>query len=790
MGSSVIYTKAFRDVWRMKGRALAITLILAFGVAAYIGIYSAVSSLFHTRDASYQELGAADLDVLFLPQRPEAIPDITGIQGVAQVEHRLVTMGNIQLENNRRLPAVFILLDFKNLGPINRLKLLEGRLLEPDDREGVLIDRSLKRYHGYKVGDPIRVNEGEKAYEGRIRGVVLSSEFLIPTANPDYFVPQKGSLGVVYADLSRVKETRGEVLVDDLIIRYQEGADKAATRSKIVGRLSDSLAIVQVTSKEEEFGYQWLDKDLGSFKLFVPAIIAVFALTSFLITLITFNRMILSQRKEIGTLLAIGYGAGRIFSTYLAGGLVIGIVASIIGFPLSFLIRNTFGVEYATAIGLPETLFVTSWPLIVKGSLMGVGIALLAAAWPAFRVVRMSPNEAIRPPQGTGWKVGRRLRQALIRHLPSSPRLGFGLRNLVRRVGLALSTVVCIALAIGVAISYVVSMSSVNYTVKQYFDRDQWSLAVDLLSPVSVERLRAMKDIAGIDVLVPIVKGAVQLFKGDRRLDCRLVGLPYDSPINRLNLVKGKAFSNKGSLEIVMDKEDAKDLKAQVGDTIRVVAGNQEAKCTLVGLITGLMRGQAYADLDTTRKLLEMEERANGVFLSLKPGVEEQKTIDRLYALDDVGKVTSKEDAVSDFLALTGDIMGIVYLCSAFSILTAILFIFTGVTFNILERAAEYATLQTLGFGRSHLVGIILSEVMVQAVFALILSIPTAALVSTFLIGRMSAAWFTVTNHFTLGAVLGTAVPALLFMPLATIPGLRSIFRLDIAEAVRQKVMD
>jgi ABC-type lipoprotein release transport system permease subunit len=447
-------------------------------------------------------------------------------------------------------------------------------------------------------------------------------------------------------------------------------------------------------------------------------------------------------------------------------------------------------VEYARAIGLPETIYVMSWPLILKGTLMGVGIALLAAAWPALRVTRMSPNEAIRPPQGTGWKIGRRFQQALVRHLPSTLRLGFGLRNLVRSMGLAVSTIVCIALAIGVAIAYVVSMSSVNYTVEQYFQRDQWSLAVDMLSPVSVDETAAVKDMDGIAVMVQTVKGGVQLFKGDRRLDCRLIGLPPDSPINSLNLVEGRAYHKTGSLEVVLDKEDARDLDVQIGDSIRVKAGNQEVACTLVGLITGLMRGQAYGNLDMARNLLEMEGRTNGLFLSLESGVEEEKIINRLYALDYVGKVTSKEGVVSDFLALTSEIMGIVYLCSAFAILTAILFIFTGITFNILEREAEYATLQTLGFGRSHLIGIILSEAMVQALFALILSIPTAAVVSTFLTGRMSAAWFTVTHHFTLGAVLGTAVPALLVMPLATLPGLRRIFRQDLAEAVRQKVMD
>jgi ABC-type antimicrobial peptide transport system permease subunit len=790
MNSDVIYLKAFRDIWQMKWRALAIALILSFGVAAYVGIYASVDSLFHTRDTYYQELGSADLDVFFMPQRLQEVPDITGIHGVAEVEHRLVTMGNIQLGPARRLPAVLILLDGKSPSSISRLKVIEGRLPDPKDQEGVVVERSLALYHGYKVGDTIRVNVGKRAYEGKIRGVVVSSEFLTPTANPDYFVPQKGSLGVVYADLARVKEVMGEVVVDDLIVRYHEGADAAATRGEIVDRLDDALAILQVTSKEEQFGYQYLDKDLGAFKLFVPAIIAVFAMTSFLITLITFNRMILSQRKEIGTLLAIGYGPGKVFSTYLIGGLVIGIMGSIFSFPLSFMIRDLFGTDYARAIGLPEIIFVFSWSLVLKGTLMGLAIALLAAAWPAFRVVRMSPQEAIRAPQSAGWQVGRRFQQALIRKLPSSTYLGFGLRNLLRRKGLAASTVVCIALAVGVAISYVVSMSSVNFTVEQYFKRDQWSLAVDLLSPVSSERVSIVKDLVGIDLVVPTVRGGVQLFKGDRRLDCRLVGLPHDSPLNSLNLIAGRAFRDDGSLEVVLDKEDARDLGAQIGDLIRIIAGKQEVEVSLVGVVTGLMRGQAYGGLEMARRLLEMEERTNGLFLSLKPGVGEEKIVDRLYSLDYVGKVTSKGEVVGDFLALTHEIMGIVYVCSAFSILTGILFIFTGITLNILEREAEYATLQTLGFGRRHLVGIILSEVMAQATLALILSIPAAALISTFLTGRMSAAWFTVTNNFTLGAVLGTLVPALLVMPLATIPGLRSIFRINIAEAVRKTVMD
>jgi ABC-type lipoprotein release transport system permease subunit len=386
--------------------------------------------------------------------------------------------------------------------------------------------------------------------------------------------------------------------------------------------------------------------------------------------------------------------------------------------------------------------------------------------------------------------VGRRLQQSLIRHLPSSIHFGYGLRNILRHKGLTASTVICIALAIGVAISYVASMSSVRFTVEQYFQRDQWDLAVDLISPVDGEHVRRVRDIRGVATVVPTVKGGVQLFKGDRRLDGRLFGQPHDSPVSSLNLIAGRTLSTDGAREIVLDKEDAKALDAQIGDSIRVVSGRQNVETELVGLVTGLMSGQAYGGLEMARRVLEMKDRANGLFLSLNPGAGEKETVEKLHSLDFVGRVTSKAAVVDDFMALTSEIMGIVYLCSAFAIVTGVLFIFTSITLNILERETEYATLQTLGFGRRNLAGMVLSEVMVQALVALILSVPAGFLISLFLTGRMSDAWFAIDSHFTAAQFIWILVPAFLVMPVAAVPGLRGIFRINIAEAVRRRVMD
>ena len=83
-----------------------------------------------------------------------------------------------------------------------------------------------------------------------------------------------------------------------------------------------------------------------------------------------------------------------------------------------------------------------------------------------------------------------------------------------------------------------------------------------------------------------------------------------------------------------------------------------------------------------------------------------------------------------------------------------------------------------------------MSDIVSEYDWALLLSIPAGVAISLFLTGRMSAAWFAVDTHFTSGQFIWILVPAFLVMPLATVPGLRSIFQTNIAEAVRKRVMD
>jgi len=91
--------------------------------------------------------------------------------------------------------------------------------------------------HGIKTGQTVRVTVGHKTYQHRISGIVSSPEFLMANANPEYFLPEKGSLAVIYTSLDRVFDALGFAMVNDLLFTFKQGADPEATKSAILQKL-------------------------------------------------------------------------------------------------------------------------------------------------------------------------------------------------------------------------------------------------------------------------------------------------------------------------------------------------------------------------------------------------------------------------------------------------------------------------------------------------------------------------------------------------------------------------
>jgi hypothetical protein len=89
--------KLMRDLWGMKGQALAISMVIVSGVATYVISVSTLDSLRETRAAFYRDYRFAELFVSLKRAPESAAETVRAIPGVDRVETRVAAWANIDV---------------------------------------------------------------------------------------------------------------------------------------------------------------------------------------------------------------------------------------------------------------------------------------------------------------------------------------------------------------------------------------------------------------------------------------------------------------------------------------------------------------------------------------------------------------------------------------------------------------------------------------------------------------------------------------------------------------------
>jgi ABC-type antimicrobial peptide transport system permease subunit len=159
----------------------------------------------------------------------------------------------------------------------------------------------------------------------------------------------------------------------------------------------------------------------------------------------------------------------------------------------------------------------------------------------------------------------------------------------------------------------------------------------------------------------------------------------------------------------------------------------------------------------------------------------------QFYKNELVEYVTLKADIVKIAREILANIRSILYISLAISLCISLFLLFASVTVNILDRQREYATLQSLGLPDKSLIGSIYIELVVEVILALTMSIPISVALAAFFNHEMSAIWPAVETYLRVQDFLLIMLPALIILPLAAIPGIRSLLGMDIAEVLRSR---
>jgi putative ABC transport system permease protein len=187
---------------------------------------------------------------------------------------------------------------------------------------------------------------------------------------------------------------------DAITVAGEEDISAATLRARIQEVLPRGYEAVLGSAVAAETAEE-IEEGLGFFRtgLLVFAFVSLFV--GVFIIFNTFNIIVAQRTRELGLLRALGASRRQIQISVLAEALVIGLVASVVGIGVGFLL--SFGLRAildAIGGGLPSTAAVVLPRTLLVGVAIGTLVTLVAGLAPARRASRVSPIEALRESEG------------------------------------------------------------------------------------------------------------------------------------------------------------------------------------------------------------------------------------------------------------------------------------------------------------------------------------------------------------------------------------------------------
>ena len=770
----MLWRKAYRDLRAMGLRAVLIVIVIGAGPGTAAGIALAMHDVEATRDEFYSRYALADLDLrLRAPLPTTQLRDRAENAGARRAETRLILDGAASQGGSRTAAEV---VGMPVGAPLNRLAVTAGQGLDRGAPRGAAVDADYADRAGIHPGDRLRLRVAGRAFSVRVRGLVRSPEYLLATANPDYLVPQRGSLAVVFlprASLQRLTGLSGRA--NDLAVDLPGGGNGAAAR-----RLASGLPTARVTPRSAQYGRRLTEADIHSFSIFAPVMGVVFGIVGLLLIALSLRRLVSSQRRELGALLAIGYPPRAVVGSVML------LAAALAALGAALAIAATIGVarlvanEYSSAVGFPDFLHPLAFGPLALAAGLAVLATLLAALLPAYRLARLDPIEALR-----GESVGAFELPGWLQRLTAvgPPALTYGLRGLLRRPLLSAATVISIAGAIGLGAALNILVSSTNSSVDATFAGQGWTHSADLTRPLPDGRAAALARRAGAARAEATVKGPAELRarRAGGRVGVQLTGLPRRPNLLRLNLTSG---SGPGAGRIVLSEQTAGKLGVAPGDALGLRTSERRATVRVAGVARSLATEQAYLPRAEAARLLGLPGRATSVLVA---GTRADAR--RLRADPAVARVTSKASALAAERELLDELTGLISVLQAISLGVGALFLVSTLALSYLDRRGEFATLAALGYGRRQIGAAVAGEALTQTLLAAALSVPLGILIATPLSQRIAEAWFEIGLHPEAPSFLLVIVPALGLALLAAAHATRRALRLNIAATVRARLI-
>ena len=545
--------------------------------------------------------------------------------------------------------------------------------------------------------------------------------------------------------------------------------------------LNEGSGTATVNDRGETASVELLRADLEGAQKSFPAVTIMLVIVASITIILSLQRLIQSQSREIAIMRTLGVPRNSIMIGYMLAPLAIGLIGSALGVLLGvfFGIRAMLDV-YENIIGLPILNEAVDWNMVVEIVAIAMVIVFLSGIWPAWKASRMKPLEVLSGQHEV--RVASKFLQTLTASLPTT--IGLTIRSSLRKpIRLSLTF-----LAVGLSMVIYGSMlmfagSMTDILVDNLEEGQQWD-AQALIPEGGPEGIInwSNDNNATYELVIEYPFGTIEDDEGKAK-PFNAVGLEKfatdGSAMRLVNLVVGELpVKETATTQILADEGTAALLDWDLNEKRILKLGTMETEVELVGTTRGEISRTIYfhrtflendIGIEATSVYIRLEEGGlvDGNLADVSQGVVEKQNL-----LSGTEKLLEQQ---SQFLGV------FIFL----GILVAAAVLFNTLIMNLAERDLELSTLRVLGASTNRLGSMIIGENfaigLVGGTFGAIF-----AYLGTVYLANVFSSWaFYITVVPSLDVVI-FLIATVLIISLAITPyGIWRLRRMDLVEKVK-----
>ncbi|WP_226703115.1 ABC transporter permease [Microbulbifer elongatus] len=712
--------KLVRDLWAIKGQALAIALVIGCGVGMYLMSKGMLASLADTRAAYYERYRFADVWAP-VKRAPDALLEqITELPGVRRAETRIRAGVILDVEGAsapitgeiQSLPAI--------RGPhINDFVLRIGRYPDPVREEEVLALEAFAEAHNLGPGDHLYAILNGTKKKLVITGVALAPEYVY-AISPGEIVPDKKRFGVLWMH----REALGHAFdldgaFNEVVLLTSGTEDEEALLDQL-DLLLTRYGATGAYGRDQQISDQFLTNEIQQLETMGRLLPPIFLLVAAFLLNVVIGRLVDTEREQIGLLKAFGYGNHDVALHYLK---LIGAITALgilIGIALGLWLGHGLARMYMDYFKFPFLLF--DAPPDVY--LVAIGFSLLIAAGGTFgavlRVVRLDPAVAMVPPPPPDYSRSSRWLEGLAQKVDQPSRMI--MRHLYRWPRRAAMASIGIAMSMGLLIGSSFSLDAMLYMVDISFNViDRQDVTVNFVEPRNIRAIQDVLHAPGAMSAEPFRAIPVVLRNGTHSRREGIIGLRPEAELSRLVDTDLQPVSLPPTGIVLSDKL-AELLNIRAGEELRMevrTGRRPELDVVVSGIVKTYMGTAAYMDLAFMNRILKEDLVISGSYLLIDPNYTDA-FYQALKNTPVVAGVSLQEQAQNAFYETLQESLGtFVFFNTLFAGLIALGVVYNSARISLSERGRELASLRVLGLTRGEVSYILLGELAILTLLAL-----------------------------------------------------------------------